>query len=82
MFCDQQQILGHVIGECKTALLESRYNWWHDSILLNIYKTIKSQGLQAFVDIEGYPNLSTITDDEQWLDFAIAKGDNSLLLEL
>ena len=82
MFCDQQQILGHVIGGCKTALLESRYNWWHDSILLNIYKTIKSQGLQAFVDIEGYPNLSTITDDEQWLDFAIAKGDNSLLLEL
>ena len=65
MFCDQQQILGHVIGECKTALLESRYNWWHDSILLNIYKTIKSQGLQAFVDIEGYPNLSIITDDEQ-----------------
>ena len=82
MFCDQQQILGHVIGGCKTALLELRYNWWHDSILLNIYKTIKSQGLQAFVDIEGYPNLSTITDDEQWLDFAIAKGDNSLLLEL
>ena len=32
-----------------------------DSMLLNIYKTIKSQGLQAFVDIEGYPNPSIIT---------------------
>ena len=36
--------------------------WLH---LLNIYKTIKSQGLQAFIDIEGYPNLSILTDDEQ-----------------
>ena len=30
IFCDQQQTL--VIGGCKTALLESRYNWRHDSI--------------------------------------------------
>ena len=59
---------------------ESRYNWRQDSVLLNIYKTIKSQGLQAFVDI-GYPNPSVITSDEQQPDFAIAKSDN-LLLEL
>ena len=50
--------------------------------LLNIYKTIKSQGLQAFVDIEGYPNLSIITGNEQRPDFAIVKDDNLLLLEL
>ena len=49
IFCDQQQTLGHVIGRYETALLESRYNWRHDSILLNINKTIKSQGMQAFV---------------------------------
>ena len=53
-FCDQQQTLVHVISGCKTALLESRYNWCHDPILLNIYKTIKPQGMQAFVDIESY----------------------------
>ena len=64
-FCDQQQTLGRIICGCKTALLESRYNWRHDSFLLNIYKTIKSQGLQAFVDIEGYPNPSIITSNEQ-----------------
>ena len=50
--------------------------------LLNIYKTIKSQGLQAFVDIEGYPNLSIITGNEHRPDFAIVKDDNLLLLEL
>ena len=80
IFCDQQQTL--VIGGCKTALLESRYNWRHVSILLNIYKTTKSQGLQTLVDIEGYPNPSIITGDEQRPDFAIVKDDNLLLLEL
>ena len=63
-------------------MLESRYNWRHVSILLNIYKTTKSQGLQTFVDIEGYPNPSIITSDEQRPDFAIVKDDNLLLLEL
>ena len=61
-------------------MLQSRYNWRHDSFLLNIYKTIKSQGLQAFVDIEVYPNPSIITGDEQQPDFAIVKSDNLLLL--
>ena len=66
----------HAIGGCETVLLESRSNWWHECILwLNIYKTIKSQGLQAFADREGYPNPSIITDDEQQPDFAIVKAD-------
>ena len=49
---------------------------------MNIYKTIKSQGLQAFVDIEGYPNPSTIMGGEQQPDFAIVKDGDLLLLEL
>ena len=61
MFCDQEKTLCHVTGGCKTALLELRYNWQIDSSLLNIYKTVKSQGLQAFVDTEGYPTPSIIT---------------------
>ena len=81
-FCDHQQTLGHVVGGYKTELLESRYNWRHYSVLLNIYKTIKSQGLQAFADIEGYPNSSIITGDEQRPDFAIVQSDKLLLLEL
>ena len=41
-----------------------------------LYKTIKSQGLQAFVDIEGYPNPSIVTSDEQRPNFALVKSDN------
>ena len=37
--------------------------------------------MQAFVDIEGYPNPSIITGDEQGSDFTIVKSDNLLLLE-
>ena len=81
-FCDQQQTLDHVFGECETALLDSGYNWRHDSILLNIYKKIKSQGLQAFVDIKDYPNPSVITGGDQRPDVAIVKSYNLLLLEL
>ena len=51
-------------------------------ILLNICKTIKSQGLQVLVDIEGYPNLIIITGDEQRPGFTIVKGDNLLLLDV
>ena len=47
---------------------------------MNICKTIKSQGLQAFVDIEVYPNSSIITGSEQRPDFAIVKSDNFLEL--
>ena len=38
--------------------------------------------MQASVDIEGYPNPSIITGDEQRPDFAIVKNDNFLSLEL
>ena len=69
IFCDQQETFGHFIGGCETALLESRYNWRHYSILLNIYKTIKSKGLKTFVEMEGYRNPSIITGDGQLPDF-------------
>ena len=49
------------------------------SVLFNICKTIKSQGLQAFADIEGHPNPSIITADKQRPDFAIVKNENLLL---
>ena len=38
--------------------------------------------MQAFVDTEGYPNLSGITGVEQWPDFATVKSKTLLLLEL
>ena len=42
----------------------------------------KSQGLQAFEDIEDYLNPTIITGDEQRPDFAVVKDDKLLLLEL
>ena len=38
--------------------------------------------MQAFVNIEGYPNPSIITGDEQRPDFAFVEDNNLLLLEL
>ena len=38
--------------------------------------------MQAYIDIEGYPNPSIITGDEKQSDFAIVKSDNLLLLLL
>ena len=38
--CDGNQTLGHVVGGCKTALDEKRYNWRHDSILAVILNFI------------------------------------------
>ena len=81
-FCDRQQTLGHVIGGCQHALDELRYNWRHNSILLHIYKTVTSQGLQAYVDIDGYPNPSIITGEAQRPDFILVKDDKLLVLEL
>ena len=38
--------------------------------------------MEAFVDVEGYPNISIITGDEIRPDFAFVKSDNLGLLEL
>ena len=45
------------------------------------YLSIKPHGLQALADIEGYPNPSIITGNEQRPDFAIVKSNNLLSLE-
>ena len=39
--CDGNQTLGHVVGGCKTALDEKRYNWRYDSILAVLLNFIK-----------------------------------------
>ena len=44
--------------------------------------TIKTKRLQAFEDLEVYPNPSIITDNEQRPDFAIVKCDYLLISEL
>ena len=60
LFCNNQQTLGHVIASCVTSLNEKRYNFRHNSILLNIVRCIQdTQRLNICFDIAGlkYPTL-------------------------
>ena len=38
--CKNPQTLGHEVGGCKVHLNEKRYNYRHDSVLLNILKAL------------------------------------------
>ena len=42
LHCNNPQTLGHVVTGCVMALNEKRYNYRHDSILLNIIRSIES----------------------------------------
>ena len=39
-FCQQTQTLGNVVGGCISPLRVGRYNWRHDSIIVNMAKFI------------------------------------------
>ena len=40
--CNKNQPLGHVAFGCETSLRQKRYNYRHDSILLNLGRTLES----------------------------------------
>ena len=61
--CGNEQTLGHVVGGCNSDLREGRYNWRHDSILvnsLNVYSDV-----QLYVDNDNFRSPSIITGDDQ-----------------
>ena len=75
--------LGHVIVVSRRTLLELRYNWRLNSILLNVFNTIESQeGLEILADIECYLNPSIITNENQLPDFVVTECNMMLLLEV
>ena len=83
LFCSEKQTLGHVIGGCAIALQQKRYNWRHDSVLLNIIKSLSPlNGAEIFCDIEGYKNPSIITGLAERPDLLLKKGSKLLILEL
>ena len=60
--CQSPQTLGHVISGCKVHLNELRYNFRHDSILLNIVKSVSHrENVLIYSDLQGYPSPSIIT---------------------
>ena len=83
IFCTNTQTLGHVVGGCKVALDEKRYNWRHDSVLLNIANCLsKIQNLKVYCDIDLFPNPSTVVGDSYRPDILIIKEKLLVILEL
>ena len=85
LFCNETQTLQHVISSCKTSLNEGRWNWRHDSILINIARFLnKLPGVKVYCDVENTEFLtpSIITGDEQRPDLVVIKDKSCKVLEL
>ena len=82
--CSNEQTLGHVAGGCNSHLREGRFNWQHDSILVNLANSLKVySNVQLYVDNDKFRSPSIITGDDQRLDLLlIDKRNNMYVLEL
>jgi len=82
--CHERQTLGHVIGGCQVALHEKRYNWRHDSILLNIAKVLNPlPNTTVYCDIDDqYPNPSMISGEEYRPDIIVKQNNKIIIIEL
>ena len=71
-FCQQTQTLGHVVGGCISSLREGRYNWRHDSIIVNMAKFIAAlKNVRLFADIDQYVSPSVITGEDLRPDLVV-----------
>ena len=85
LFCNENQTLQHVISACKVSLNEKRWNWRHDSILLNIARFMaKIPGVTVYGDLENseFQTPSVVTGDEKRPDIVIVKENLCMILEL
>ena len=85
IFCDENQTLQHVVSACKSSLNEGRWNWRHDSILINIARMVsKIQGVKVYCDVPGsdFQNPSVITGDVERPDIVFIKEKVCFVLEL
>ena len=56
-FCGNIQTLLHVLSNCNTSLDQGRYTWRHNSVLLCIVDTVRSNlidGFSLFSDLAGF----------------------------
>ena len=85
LFCNENQTLQHVISTCNTSLNEGRWNWRHDSILINISRMLsKIPGVKVYCDVgeSEFLNPSVITGDEERPDIVIIQDNECHVLEL
>ena len=82
--CGNEQTLGHVAGGCNSHLREGRFNWRHNSILVNLANSLKVYSdVQLYVDNDKFQSPSIITGDDQIPDLLlIDKRNNMYVLEL
>ena len=65
LHCNKNQTLGHVVAGCETSLREKRYKYRHDSILLNLGRTLESvKSIDIYIDIPGHKCPAIITGEK------------------
>ena len=85
LFCNENQTLQHVVSACKASLNGGRWNWRHDSILINIARMLaKIQELKVYCDITDseFQTPSVITGDAERPDIVVMKDNHCYLMEL
>ena len=85
LFCNENQTLQHVVSACRISLAEKRWNWRHDSVLINIARFLaKIPTAKVYCDIENSEFLtpSVITGDMERPDIVVIKDRKCMLLEL
>ena len=85
LFCDENQTLQHVVSTCKSSLHDGRWNWRHDSILINIARMIsKIQDVNVYCDVTDseFQTPSVITGDEERPDIVFVNARKCYILEL
>ena len=81
--CTNPQTLGHVMGGCKVHLKEKRYNYRHDSVLLNVIKVLDTcDGIDLYGDLPTYKNPSIVTGDNFRPDIVFLKENKLYIIEL
>ena len=76
-------MLGHVVAGYSVRLNEKRYNYRHDSVLLNIVKSIKSSEVRRiYADLEGYISQSIISGEDKRPEIIIVERYTVYIFEL
>ena len=73
------------VSGCIISLNEKRWNWRHDSILINIARFMaKLQGVKVYCDVNNseFQTPSVITGNDKRPDIVVLKDKTCMILEL
>ena len=86
LHCQTPQTLGHVVGGCKQALKDGKFNWRHDSVLLNFTKAIASiPNVRVYSDLKDsdlFMSPSVVSGEMLRPDLIVIKGSDMFIMEL